>query len=260
MAATEMQLTGSRGEILVVLPYYGHRPATSIAMMTTLCKYVYLTPPPEICVYLYMLLSHHSHKHLLPLSSHRYIQYAKFSGGIFVDANIHDIDLALWYFGADSIIKSVTAVGINARLTDLSQHQDVDNGVGIVEFHNGKIAYFYASRMMAAGQIDTTEIIGTHGKIVVNGNPQKNLVEMHEANGIRREVPQTYYDRFEEAFVTESNEFTECVLDGKELPFGLSGAITAVKIGDALQKSLRTGRKLEFNELGEEIVEDKARL
>lgn len=57
MAATEMQLTGSRGEILVVLPYCGHRPATSIAMMTTLCKYVYLTPPPpppppEICVYL----------------------------------------------------------------------------------------------------------------------------------------------------------------------------------------------------------------
>lgn len=154
----------------------------------------------------------------------------------------------------------MTAVGINARLTDLSQHQDVDNGVGIVEFHKGKIAYFYASRMMAAGQIDTTEIIGTHGKIVVNGNPQKNLVEVHEVNGIRREVPQTYYDRFEEAFVTESNEFTECVLDGKELPFGLSGAITAVKIGDALQKSLRTGRKLEFNELGEEIVEDKARL
>lgn len=56
MAATEMQLTGSRGEILVVLPYYGHRPATSIAMMTTLCKYVYLTPPPpEICVYLISL-------------------------------------------------------------------------------------------------------------------------------------------------------------------------------------------------------------
>lgn len=189
-----------------------------------------------------------------------FVQYAKFSGGIFVDANIHDIDLALWYFGADSVVKSVTAVGINARLTDLSQHHDVDNGVGIVEFHGGKIAYFYASRMMAAGQIDTTEIIGTHGKIVVNGNPLTNLVELHESNGIRREVPQTYYDRFEQAFVTESNEFTECVLDRKELPFGLSGAITAVKIGDALQKSLRTGRKLEYNELGEEMVADKARL
>ncbi|USW48389.1 hypothetical protein Slin15195_G017080 [Septoria linicola] len=126
--------------------------------------------------------------------------------------------------------------------------------------YGGKIAYFYSSRMMAAGQQDTTEIIGTHGKIVVNGNPQQNLVELHESSGIRKEVPQTYYDRFEQAFVTESNEFTECILDGKKPPFQLAGAISAVKIGEALQRSLRTGKKIEYNDIGEEIVEEKARL
>ena len=231
-------------ETLGVQLYSDHRPVTSIAMMTTLCRCVYFVVTIRICKLQLLTAS----------------QYAKFSGGIFVDANIHDIDLALWYFGQDSVVKSVTAVGINARLAGLKEHNDVDNGVGIVEFWGGKIAYFYSSRMMSAGQIDTTEIIGTHGKIVVNGNPQQNLVELHEANGIRKELPQTYYDRFEQAFVTESNEFTECILDGKKLPFLLSGAITAVKIGDALQKSLRTGKKLEYNELGEEIVEDRARL
>ncbi|KXT13663.1 hypothetical protein AC579_4996 [Pseudocercospora musae] len=190
-----------------------------------------------------------------------FVQYAKFSGGIFVDANIHDIDLALWYFGQDSVVKSITAVGINARLSDLKKYGDVDNGIAIVEFYGNKIAYFYSSRMMAAGQTDTTEIIGTHGKIVVNGNPQNNLVELHEGSGIRREVPQTYYDRFEHAFVTESNEFTEAVLDDKALPFGLQGAIQAVRIGDAMTKSLRTGWKIEFNEIGEEVEEEvKARL
>lgn len=231
-------------ETLDVQLYSDHRRVTSIVMMTTLCRYAYPTVAIHVCRFRLLTAS----------------QYAKFSGGIFVDANIHDIDLALWYFGQDSVVKSVTAVGINARLADLKKHNDVDNGVGIVEFWGGKIAYFYSSRMMSAGQIDTTEIIGTHGKIVVNGNPQQNLVELHEANGIRKELPQTYYDRFEQAFVTESNEFTECILDGKKLPFLLSGAITAVKIGDALQKSLRTGKKLEYNELGEEIVEDRARL
>lgn len=189
-----------------------------------------------------------------------FVRYAAFSGGIFVDANIHDIDLVLWYFGSDSIVKSVTAFGIRARLVDLKKHGDVDNGIGVVEFYGGRIAYFYSSRMMAAGQIDTTEIIGTHGQITVNANPQQNLVELHEGNGIRKEIPQTYYDRFEQAFVTESNEFTECVLDGKKPPFQLSGAIAAVKIADALQKSLRTGKKLEFNEIGEEIMEEKARM
>ncbi|KAK0290960.1 hypothetical protein LTR35_001681 [Friedmanniomyces endolithicus] len=189
-----------------------------------------------------------------------FVKYAKFSGGIFVDANVHDIDLALWFFGQDSIVKSVTAVGVIARYPDLKQYGDVDNGVAIVEFWGGRVAYFFSSRMMMAGQQDTTEVVGTHGKITINANPAYNLVEMHELGGVRREVDQTYYDRFEQAFVTESNEFTECVLDDKELPFKLSGAIQAVKIGCAMVESLQTGKKLDFDETGAQIREEKARL
>lgn len=187
-----------------------------------------------------------------------FVDYARFSGGIFVDCNVHDIDLALWFFGPDSAVKSVTAVGITAVQPGLKKWGDVDNGVGIVEFYGGKIAYFYGSRMMAAGQHDMTEIIGTEGKLVVNGAPQANLVEMHEAGGVRREIPPHYYGRFAEAFVTESNEFTACVLDDTPLPFQLAGAVQAVKIGCALQESLRTGRKIEFDESGNRV--EKAQL
>lgn len=133
-----------------------------------------------------------------------FVDYAQFSGGIFVDCNIHDIDLTLWFFGQDVVVKSVTAIGITAVQPGLKKWGDVDNGVGMVEFYGGKMAYFYGSRvrisqllrraralkllsvawrlllnclqMMAAGQHDATEIIGTNGKIVVNGNPTTNLV------------------------------------------------------------------------------------
>lgn len=189
-----------------------------------------------------------------------FVQYAKFSGGIFVDANIHDIDLALWFFGQDSILKSVYAVGVQARYPGLKQHNDVDNGVAVVEFWGGKIAYFYSSRMMMAGQHDCTEVIGTHGKVTINTNPAQNLVETHEPTGIRREIGQTYYDRFEHAFVQESNEFTECVLDNKKLPFKLIGAVQAVKIGGAMRESQQTGKKIEFDELGNQIKDERARL
>lgn len=182
-----------------------------------------------------------------------FVDYAQFSGGIFVDCNIHDIDLTLWFFGADSIVKSVYAVGITAVQPALKKWADVDNGVGIVEFWGGKIAYFYGSRMMAAGQHDMTEIIGTEGKVVVNGAPQTNLVEVHEASGVRREIPPNYYGRFEQAFVNEANEFTECCLDDKPLPMKLSAAVQAVKIGCALQESFRSGLKIEFDEIGSRV-------
>ncbi|PNS21172.1 hypothetical protein CAC42_3510 [Sphaceloma murrayae] len=187
-----------------------------------------------------------------------FVAYAASSGGIFVDCAIHDIDLALWFFGPDSRVKSVSAAGVTAVHGGLRAHADVDNAVGVVEFWEGRIAYFYVSRIMAAGQHDMTEIVGTRGKIAVNANPMANLVEMSEAGGIRREIPPDYYGRFAEAFVTEANEFTTACLDGTELPFRLSGAVRAVEIGVALQESLRTGRKLWFDETGERV--EQARL
>lgn len=187
-----------------------------------------------------------------------FVAYAQFSGGIFVDCSIHDIDLALWFFGQDSKVKSVSAVGITAVEPDLRKHNDRDNAVGLVEFHNGKIAYFYASRMMAAGQEDTTEIIGTQGKLAVNTQPALNLVSIYDSTGIRREIPQHYYDRFEYAFVTEANEFTACCLENTPVPLRLDGAVQAVRIGAALQESLITGEKIFFDEEGNRV--DKSRL
>ncbi|KAI0476159.1 putative oxidoreductase [Xylariaceae sp. FL0804] len=188
-----------------------------------------------------------------------FVAYAEFSGGIFVDCSIHDIDLALWFFGEDSRVKSVAAVGITAVQPDLRKHNDRDNAVAVIEFYGGKVAQLYCSRMMAAGQEDTTEIFGTAGKIAVNTQPQLNLVNLYEASGIRREIPADYYGRFREAFVTEANEFAACCLDDTPPPMRLEGAVNAVRIGCALQESLISGRKIEFDEQGRR-VEKAARL
>ncbi|KAL8789181.1 MAG: hypothetical protein Q9213_001288 [Squamulea squamosa] len=188
-----------------------------------------------------------------------FVAYAQHSGGIFVDCSIHDIDLALWFFGPSSRVKSVVASGITAIQPDLRQWGNSDNAVGIVEFYEGKIAYFFASRMMAAGQEDSTEIIGTEGKVTVNMQPRLDLVDIYEKGGVRREFPPTYYERFEEAFVREANEFTEVCLEGGELPAGmkLEGAVEAVRIGCALQESLRSGEKIWFDEGGRRVERNR---
>ncbi|KAM4062699.1 oxidoreductase family, NAD-binding rossmann fold domain-containing protein [Hirsutella rhossiliensis] len=178
-----------------------------------------------------------------------FVAYAQFSGGIFVDCSIHDIDLALWYFGedGDSKVRSVSAVGITAVEPDLAKYNDRDNALGLVEFADGRIVNLYCSRMMAAGQEDTTEIIGTKGKLGVNTQPTANLVRIHEAGGIRQEVPQTYWDRFKKAFATEAVEFTDCCLNDTPVPVKLQTAVAAVRIGAALQESMISGRKIYFD-------------
>lgn len=182
-----------------------------------------------------------------------YVEYASWSGGVFVDMAVHDIDLTLWFFGSDVVPKSISAYGITAVTPDLKKYNDYDNAVGIVEFHNGKIAYYYCSRMMAHGQEDVTEIIGTEGKLSVNLNPQSDLVNYYHAGGITREVPPHYWGRFEQAFVKETNEFVDSCLDDTPLPMKLSNAVKAVQIGAWLQESLVSGKQLRFDETGKRI-------
>ncbi|KAI0453798.1 hypothetical protein F5B21DRAFT_525441 [Xylaria acuta] len=98
---------------------------------------------------------------------------------------------------------------------------------------------------MAAGRHDMAEIIGTEGRLSVNANPQGSLVEMHEPQGVRREIPEDCCGRFEHAFVTEANEFTVACLGNNKLPFKLSGAV------QALQESLNSGQKIFFDETGQ---------
>ncbi|RDA95493.1 hypothetical protein CP533_5377 [Ophiocordyceps camponoti-saundersi (nom. inval.)] len=182
-----------------------------------------------------------------------FVAYAQFSGGIFVDCSIHDIDLALWFFGedGDDKVRSVSAVGITAVEPGLREWKDRDNAVGLIEFADGRIAHLYCSRMMAAGQEDTTEIIGTKGKLTVNTQPTANLVRVHEPGGIRYEVPQTYWDRFKNAFTTEAVEFVNCCLEDKPVPIKLETAVAAVRIAAALQESMISGDKIWLNGKGE---------
>lgn len=168
--------------------------------------------------------------------------------------SVHDIDLTLMFFGDGLVPKSISAHGCIAVQPGLAQHKDVDNAVGIVEFWGGQIAYYYCSRMMAHGQEDVTEVIGTEGKLSVNLNPQSSLVNFYHNGGITREVPPHYYGRFEMAFVKEANEFAAACLDGTELPMRIENAVRAVEIGAWLQEALVTGRQIHFDEAGKRIV------
>jgi len=92
-----------------------------------------------------------------------FMRFAPTSGGIFLDCSVHDIDLARWLLG-NPVPKRVYASGTNAIHTGLQAFGDVDNGLATVEFSDGSMASFMASRTMAHGHETLTEVFGTGGR------------------------------------------------------------------------------------------------
>jgi myo-inositol 2-dehydrogenase/D-chiro-inositol 1-dehydrogenase len=174
-----------------------------------------------------------------------FVRFAPTSGGIFLDCSVHDIDLARWLLG-NPVPTHVFATGTIAIHEGLREFGDVDNGVATCEFTDGKIACFYASRTMAHGHETLTEIVGSAGRLMVGQNPRANRVEISDATGVRNECTLTFYERFEDAFLLEAQEFVAAVREDRPPALSLHDATEATRIGLALRESLANKRVVQL--------------
>ncbi|MAJ51786.1 MAG: inositol 2-dehydrogenase [Flammeovirgaceae bacterium] len=142
------------------------------------------------------------------------IKYAANSAGQFLDMAIHDIDLARWFLQSEP--KSIYAIGGCYAHQEFSRHKDGDNVSALMQFENESMAFLLAGRTAPHGYNVETEIIGTLGQIRIGSVPQKNLVELIDAVGIRKECTYSFSERFHEAFVNEMQEFVNCILEDRK--------------------------------------------
>ncbi len=168
-----------------------------------------------------------------------FVKFAPTSGGIFLDCSVHDIDLARWLLGNPKPAR-VFASGTIAIHQGLQACGDVDNGVAVVEFADGRIATFYASRTMPHGHETVTEITGTAGRLTVGRNPRRNRLEIADATGFRNECTPSFFERFEAAFLAEAIYFVDAVRGHQALSLTLDDAFEATRIGLALRESLQS--------------------
>jgi myo-inositol 2-dehydrogenase/D-chiro-inositol 1-dehydrogenase len=174
-----------------------------------------------------------------------FVKFAPTSGGIFVDMSVHDIDLARWLLGSPKA-RRVFSTGAVAVHEGLRACGDVDNGVAICEFADGRMACFYASRTMAHGHETTTEIVGTDGRLTVGREGRLNQVQISDAHGIRTLTTPTFYERFADAFLHEEIYFIDCVRNDKVPALTLHDATEATRIAIALRASLTERRVVEL--------------
>lgn len=172
-------------------------------------------------------------------------EFAAKSGGIFLDMAIHDFDLGRWFL--DSEARSVFATGGCYVSEDFAQHGDVDNATALIEFQNSAMAMFYVSRTCVHGYHIETEIIGTEGSLRVGSTPVKNLVTVFDKRGAVRECSTGFLERFEEAYINEIQEFTNCVLERRQPQVTVYDGTMSTRLAYAAKESLEQRRLVSLN-------------
>ncbi len=173
--------------------------------------------------------------------------FTKTSGGIFYDFNVHDIDLARWFLQSD--VESVHAVGTSRAFPEFGDMGDADNTVATGQCADGKIAIISASRTAHHGHATQAEIYGTKGMLRIGFTPAWTDVEILDKHGKRQECVYTFFDRFEDAFRTEAEQFFSCIVEGKASPISVDDGVYANQVAEAFTVSFKEKRIVRVSEI-----------
>jgi myo-inositol 2-dehydrogenase / D-chiro-inositol 1-dehydrogenase len=157
----------------------------------------------------------------------------KLSGGIMLDTCSHDFDILR--FLTKSEVSSVYASGVNIIYPQLKG--EPDNVVVTLKLSNGAIAYVDSCQYTVYGYDVAAEVLGMKGAIQI-GIGQNSAVKVVKKDSEFTDYPQTFQERFGQAYRDELVDFTRCILEDREPKVtGMDGR-AAVEIGLAGSQSL----------------------
>jgi len=172
------------------------------------------------------------------------IAFAGHSGGQFLDMAVHDIDLARWFTGSEP--ETVYAVGSCYAHPEFGDYNDGDNVSCLLKFKDDTMVFLFAGRTAPHGYNVETEIIGTKGTLRIASVPQKNLVEILDNSGVRRECSENFLERFESSYVNEVQEFVNCILEGRKPEVTVYDGTRVSEIAYKCKEAFETGEMLRF--------------
>lgn len=177
-----------------------------------------------------------------------FLKFAKsnYSGGLFLDMAVHDLDLARWYLESEADM--VWAIGGAYEYPEFDEISDAETGAALVKFKNGTMGVFIAGRNCAHGYHIETEIIGTKGTLRVGTVPQKNLVTVFDETGARQECVQGFPERFDQAYLSETEEFVKCVLENRKPGVVVEDGVKSTALAYACKESFETGNLIKVED------------
>ena len=170
------------------------------------------------------------------------------SGGLLVDCGIHDFDLARCFMGE---IASVYSIGGTLAYPEMKKIGDIDNAITSLYFLSGALGVIDLSRKGVYGYDIRTEILGTEGTIKI-GYLRETPILVMTKDGITHDTVPYFTERFEQAYITQLQDFVENVLQGKPPAVSCADGVAALQASVAATLSFKENRPVKIR--GDEFV------
>lgn len=169
------------------------------------------------------------------------IGYVKASGGYFVDATIHDIDLLCWIAGERP--DEVFAAGSCLFDPEIGTAGDVDATMTTLKMPSGCIAHVNNSRSCAYGFDQRLEAFGRAGMLQTQNRRDDELIRW-DGSRTEAKMPLKHFflERYDASFHCALDEFQRAIAEGRKPSATEQDGRAALAIALACDESRRTGR------------------
>lgn len=169
------------------------------------------------------------------------ISYVKVSGGIFLDSQIHDIDIARWLMSENPI--EVFARGSCLIDKKIGRAGDFDTVNTILKTKTGLLCQINNSRQSSYGYDQRVEAFGSKGMISTTNLRDSNLeITLKNSTNSKDNYQHFFLERYKEAFVNEIDNFVDIInRKGRPSP-NFNDGLIAMKIAYAAKKSANNNK------------------
>ena len=168
------------------------------------------------------------------------IEYVRASGGYFVDATIHDIDLLCWIAGERPT--EVFAAGSCMFNDEIGAEGDFDMTMTTLKMPSGALVHINNSRACSYGFDQRLEAFGDNGMVQTLNHRDDNLVRWDKTRTVARETLKHFFlERYDQSFYNVLDEFYQAVTNEREPSSTAEDGRAALAIALACAESAKTG-------------------
>jgi myo-inositol 2-dehydrogenase/D-chiro-inositol 1-dehydrogenase len=173
--------------------------------------------------------------------------FLRTSGGILFDFSIHDFDMARFASGDE--IDEVYVRGAALVEPRLAEIGDADSVVITLRLRGGALVGIVESRQSCCGYDQRLEALGLRGSLRVE-NPRRSVLVRSDVGSVTAaKPPETFAERYRDAYVAQLRAFFAAVDAGRPAEVGPRDAAAAIVAARAAQRSLDERRPVRLAEM-----------